>query len=125
MNYYKDGHSAIIVKQDWAFQKHVWRALRIGPNRHWSPPVEEEGTHLIIAKILEEGDAQGIWIGLKSDPDSKDYVAAMLVPRWAIISILSLLGDEPEKSRTIGFLNDTTENRGSTLMEAPPSVGAS
>ena len=82
------GKSAlIVVETDWSERKGIRRLL--GATDSGRPVSADE--HYIIARVIDQGDARGLWIELNTKRRFKDPTVprrTMLIPWGAVLSIL-------------------------------------
>ena len=103
---------AIAVNRSWANLHGVRMFLRRGDN----PQREVRGvddSHVIFARVLDAGDAQGVWIELAPDKTGKDPAMLpfkLLIPWSQVLTIVLADQFSPairDEARKIGFTGET------------------
>jgi hypothetical protein len=99
---------AVVLNRDWANLQGVRLFLRQNdtPAREIRGPDE---SHIVFAKVLDSGDARGLWIELNTDRHRKDSTVkrfSFLVPWSQVLTIVIAEEFSPairEEARKIGF----------------------
>ena len=107
MDIKKDTDVAVVVSKDWANLFGVRMFLRDGNEIGES----HDGSHIILAAVLESTDPYGLWITnskqKKEDPKAK--VKGIMIPWGQILTVVVLQKFSPElwvDAKKLGFVSE-------------------